>query len=186
MGTFTSPRFENAVQRRVVGRWQLPLILGLPVLGIVCGLAITVVAQIASDGLVRMAVAVVLVTVAIACIQAILRSLTKKKNQAWLARGVPSEIDYTFSILPEGLQLTSEVGLGMIRWPFINEIVLFDDHWLLIAAGYGFGIPRQSFSSEAEERTFLAALLDHLEPSARARSRNIEKLLDVATDSPRR
>ena len=103
MGTFSSPRFENAVHRRVVGRWQLPLILGLPVFGILCGLVITVVAQIPSDGAVRMAVAVVLVTMAVACIQAILRFLVKKKHRAWLARGVPTEIDYTFSILPEGL-----------------------------------------------------------------------------------
>ena len=71
------------------------------------------------------------------------------------ARRAKTEIDYTFSVLPEGLQLTSEVGIGMIRWPFINEIMLFRDHWLLIAAGYGFGIPRQSFPSEAEERDVL-------------------------------
>ena len=159
------------------------MILLLPVFGILCGLVITIVAQIPSDGAVRMAVAVVLVTMAVACIQAILRFLVKKKHRAWLARGVPTEIDYTFSILPEGLQLTSEVGVGMIRWPFINEIMLFRDHWLLIAAGYGFGIPRQSFPSEAEERTFLATLLDHLEPSARTRSRNAEKMLDVTTDA---
>jgi hypothetical protein len=125
----------------------------------------------------RMAVAVVLATVAVACCKAITRYVTKKMRQAWLVRGVPAEIDFTFSILPEGLQVTSDVGVAMIRWPFINEVMPVRGHWLLVTTGNGFGFPRQSFPSEAEEQAFLATLLGHLEPSARARSRKAEKVL---------
>lgn len=177
IGTFTSPRFESAVRGRVEGRWPLLLLAGVPVFSILCGLAIAVVAQIPSDGAVRMAVAVVLATPAVACCHAILRLRVRKMRQSWLARGVPAKIDFTYSVLPEGLQVTSEVGIAIIRWPFISEVMPVQGHWLLIAPGYGFGIPRQSFPAEAEEQRFLMTLLDHLEPSARTRSRKAATML---------
>ncbi len=175
--TFTAPSFESAVRCRVVGRWLLLLLVGVPVFSILCVPVIVVVAQIPSDGRVRMAVAVALATVMVACSKAISRFFTRKMHQAWLVRGVPAEIAFTFSILPEGLQVTSDVGVAMIRWPFINEVMPVRGHWLLVTTGNGFGFPRQSFPSEAEERMFLATLLDHLEPSARTRSRKAEKVL---------
>jgi hypothetical protein len=177
IGTFTSPSFASAVRCPVVGRWLLLLLVGVPALSMLCVLVIVVVAQIPSDGRIRMAVAVVLATVAVACCEAITRFLTKKMRQAWFVRGVAAEIDFTFSILPEGLQVTSDVGVAMIRWPFINEVMPVRGHWLMVTPGNGFGLPRRSFPSEAEERTFLMALLDHLEPSARTRSRKAEKVL---------
>lgn len=69
------------------------------------------------------------------------------------------------------------MGPWVVRWPFINEIMFTGDYWLLFSAVTGFGVPRDAFGSEAEERAFVSALLDHLEPAARARSSKAEKLL---------
>lgn len=179
MGSFPSPLIENAVRRRVVGRWRLLLLVGLPVFVILSVVVTVIIAQIPSDGAARMGVAFVLALGSAACIRAIVRFFVSKMQQAWLARGVPPEIDLTFSIHPAGLQATSYVGVSLLRWAFINEVMLFRGHWLLIAAGYGFGIPRHAFASEADERTFMTALFDHLEPSARARSQTAEKLLSA-------
>ena len=176
MGTFPSARLENAARRRVVGRWQL-LLWGVLPLGVLCGLVITVVAQVSSDGPTRLGIALVLGTAGVASIQAVVRLLLRKMRQPWPARGIPLEIDTTFSILPEGLQITSDVGVGMIRWRFISEVMPAHGHWLLVSVGYGFGIPRQSFSSRSEEHAFMTALLGHLEPAALTRSRKAEKLI---------
>lgn len=177
METFPSPLIENAIRRRVVGRWRLLLLVGIPVFAILFVLITVIVAQIPSDGAARMVVAFVMALVGAACVRAIVRFSTKKMQQAWLARGVPPEMDFTFAIQPEGLQASSEVGASTIRWASINEVMLFRAHWVLITAGHGFGIPRHSFAAEADERTFMTALFDHLEPSARARSQQAEKLL---------
>lgn len=177
MGTFASPRFEGSVQRRVVGWWLLLLVVGIPIFSLLCVLATVVVAQIPSNGLARMAVALVLGMLAAACIRVISRSVMKKMRQAWLARGVPAELDFTFSLCPEGLQVASDVGVAMMRWAFINEVMLVRGHWLLISAGYGFGIPRQSFRSKADERAFMTTLFDYLEPSAGTRSRKAKNMI---------
>ncbi len=121
MGTFPSLWIESAVRRRVVGRWRLLLLVGLPVFMILSVLVTVIVAQIPSDGPARLAVAFVLALGTVACFRAILRFFVKEMEQAWLARGVSPEIDLTFSIQPEGLQATSEVGVSMVRWAFINE-----------------------------------------------------------------
>lgn len=177
MGTFALPLIGSAVRRRVVGRWRLLPLVGLPVFVILSVLVTVIVAQIPSDGPARLGVAFVMALAGAACVRAIVRFFAKKVEQAWLARGVPPEIDLTFSIHPEGLEATSDIGVSMCRWTAINEVMLFRGHWVLVAAGYGFGIPRHSFASEADERTFMTALFDRLEPAARARSQAAERLL---------
>jgi hypothetical protein len=91
--------------------------------------------------------------------------------------GVPAEIAFIFTLEPEGVKVASDVGVAMVSWAFVNEVMLVRDHWLLIGPGYGFGIPRQCFRSEAEESVFMTALVDRLELPARTRSRKAENMI---------
>jgi hypothetical protein len=108
---------------------------------------------------------------------AIYRFVSRKMRGEWLARGVPAEITSTYSIRPEGLHVETGVATTLIRWPFINEIMLVDGYWLLISAVLALPIARTCFRSAAEESAFLEALLRHLEPSARVRSRKAERVI---------
>lgn len=125
----------------------------------------------------RLAALTVLLVLSPGCGAAITRLVTRKMREEWLARGVPAEITCTYSIRPDGLHIESQVAATLIRWPFINEIMLVDGRWLLFSAVCGIEIWRTFFRSGAEERAFLLALFCYLVPLAQARSHKAEKVI---------
>lgn len=145
-------------------------------------IAISLVSVMAIPPDYRLAAMTLFMIMSLGCGAAVRRFVTRKMRQEWHARGVPAEITATYSVRPEGLQVESEVATTLIRWRFINEVMLVDGHWLLISAVFGIEISRTCFRSDAEEHAFLSALFGHLEPSAQARSWKAEKVISQQPD----
>lgn len=94
--------------------------------------------------------------------------------------GIPTEIEATFDILPEGLRLSTERITIFPKWAAIDTIEPADTGWLLSADQLTFLVPRASFADTESERAFVAALLERLTPAARERS---PKAVEFATAS---
>jgi len=84
--------------------------------------------------------------------------------------GIPTEIEATFEILPEGLRLSTERITILPRWSAIDTIEWAGTGWVLSADQLTFLIPRASFADRETERAFVTALLERLTPEARGRS----------------
>jgi hypothetical protein len=176
VGAFESPRFLKTIRRRIMGRWRILVVVVAPVVVAVL-IAISIVAVMEMPPDYRLAAMAVFLVPSLGSGAAIVRFVTRRMRREWLARGVPAEISNTFSVLPEGLQVESQVATTLIRWPFINELMLVDGHWLLISVVFALVIPRTCFPSDAEEHAFLEAFVGHLEPAARARSIKAERAI---------
>jgi len=94
--------------------------------------------------------------------------------------GIPTEIEATFEILPEGLRLSTERISIFPKWSAVDTIEWAETGWVLSADHLTFLIPRASFADRDSERAFVAALLERLSPEARERS---PKALDFAAAS---
>jgi len=181
VGAFESPRFLKTIRRRIMGRWRILVVAVAPlVVAVLIAISIVVVMETPPDY--RLAVWPICAVLSLGSGAAIIRFVTRRMQREWLSRGVPAEIANTYSVLPEGLQVESQVATTLIRWPFINEIMLVDGHWLLISVVFALVIPRACFRSEGEEQAFLAALLGHLEPTARARSKKAERAISQLSE----
>jgi hypothetical protein len=90
------------------------------------------------------------------------------KNFTRLA--IPTEIEATLEILPEGLRLSTDRITILPRWHAVDTVEWAGTGWVVSADHLTFLIPRASFADSDAERTFLAALLDRLTPEARQRS----------------
>ena len=83
---------------------------------------------------------------------------------------IPTEIEATFEILPEGLRLSTDRISIFPKWRAVDTIESGDTGWVLSADQLTFLIPRESFANRDAERAFIAALVDRLMPEARERS----------------
>ncbi len=90
------------------------------------------------------------------------------KNFTRLA--IPTEIEATFEILPEGLRLSTERITIFPKWHAVDTVEQADGGWVLSADHLTFLVPRESFADKEAERVFLAALVEKLTEPARARS----------------
>lgn len=181
VGAFESPRFLKTIRRRIMGRWRILVVAVAPlVVAVLIAISTVVVMETPPDY--RLAVGAICMVLSLGSGAAIIRFVSRRMQREWLARGVPAEVSSTYSVLPEGLQVESQVATTVIRWPFINELMLVDDHWLLVSVVFWLVIPRTCFHSAAEEREFLEVFLQHLEPAARARSRKAERAISQLTE----
>ena len=168
---FEGMRFARAVNRRVYGRWQFAWLALVAVAVAVALVASNVILHLEiEDEWIVLAIWVGYVILAVVSIRAFNRIAAKATVRAWSARGVPQELAVTYSIDAEGLRMTSATGMWSVRWPALNEVALEGDSWLLFGWGMVYFLPRRLFGSAAEERAFLAALAERLEPAARERS----------------
>jgi len=83
---------------------------------------------------------------------------------------IPTEIEATFEILPEGLKLSTDRITIFPKWAAVDTVEWVGTGWALSADHLTFLLPRDSFADRDAERAFLAALLEHLTPEARERS----------------
>jgi hypothetical protein len=91
------------------------------------------------------------------------------KNFTRLA--IPTEIEATFEILPEGLRLSTDRITILPKWHAVDTVESAGTGWVISADHLTFLVPSASFADPDAERAFLAALLDKLTPEARERSR---------------
>lgn len=84
--------------------------------------------------------------------------------------GIPQEIEALFEILPDGLRLSTERITIFPRWQAVDTVERGTEGWVVSADHLTFLVPRDSFTDEAAERAFVAALVDHLPDEARGRS----------------
>lgn len=176
VGAFDAPQFLKTIRRRIMGRWRILVVAVAPlVVAVLIAISIVMVLETPADY--RLPTLAICMVLSLGGGAAIIRFVSRKMQREWLARGVPAEISNRYSVLPEGLQVESQVATTLIRWPFVNEVMLVDGHWLLISAVFWFVIPRACFGSDEEEHAFLAALLRHLEPAARDRSKKAERAI---------
>ena len=87
------------------------------------------------------------------------------KNFKGLA--IPTEVEATFEILPEGLRLSTDRITIFPRWHAVDTVEWAGSGWVLSADHLTFLLPRASFADREAERAFVAALLDKLTPEAR-------------------
>lgn len=85
--------------------------------------------------------------------------------------GIPLEREGLYEILPEGLRLTTDRIQIFPRWEAIDTLERVKFGWALSADQLTFLLPSQSFTDEAGERAFIAAILAHMSEAARERSR---------------
>lgn len=83
---------------------------------------------------------------------------------------IPTEIEATFEILPEGLRLSTDRITIFPRWHAVDTVEWAGTGWVVSADHLTFLLPRASFADRDAERAFVAALLDKLTPEARERS----------------
>jgi hypothetical protein len=83
---------------------------------------------------------------------------------------IPTEIDATFEILPDGLRLSTDRITIFPKWKAVDTIEWTGTGWVLSADHLTFLLPRESFADRDSERAFVAALLERMTPGARDRS----------------
>ena len=84
--------------------------------------------------------------------------------------GIPTEIEATFEILPEGLRLSTERIAIFPKWHAVDTVEWAATGWVLSADQLTFLLPRESFADQEAERSFISAVLERLTPEARERS----------------
>ena len=175
---FEGMRFARAIRRRVYGRWRFAWVALVALVVAVAVVAATATARLeVEDDLVRLAIWVGYMILLVILVVAFNRIAANATVRAWSVRGVPQELAVTYSVDAEGLRTAAETGTSLVRWPALNEVALEGDYWLLFGPAMVYFLPRRLLGSSAQERAFLAALAEHLEPAARERSRKLYSFL---------
>ena len=175
VGTFEGERFRGLITRRVLGKWRHIGIAIMIVIGLLIGLGIGPISRYA--GLRYAASTWFIVGVIVAAIVAALMftAMVYWLRRGWYARGTPTEIDVSYAVTTDGLVMTTKLSTFVARWPFLTEVMLTGDSWLIFGPGIAYFLPRRLFHTQAEEQAFMSALEEHLSPEARARSKVLLK-----------
>lgn len=170
MDFFLGLRFQRHLCRLVLGAWRFSWIGPSLVIVVLTATLIETGALSSDDDLITAASLASCLIAIVACILVFSRSATRKLRQGWSARGVPDEVELSFVVAADGLHISSETGKTVVHWPYVSEIDLADDCWLVIGAAWALPLPRRFFATPAEERAFLSRVLERMSPAARKRS----------------
>jgi hypothetical protein len=175
---FEGMRFAGAIRRRVFGRWGIAWFALVALVAAVAMAAALVITRLKfKDELIVPAIWVGYAVLVVASVLACNRIAAIATVRAWSARGVPPELSITYSVDAEGLRMSSETGMSLVRWAALNEVALEGDYWLLFGSCTAYFLPRRLFGTPVQERAFLAALSEGLEPAARERSSKLYSFL---------
>lgn len=170
MDYFLGLQFQRHLARSILGAWRFAWI---ALFFAIASLTVTFMAAGAlgreNDLLKAVSFACLLIAIA-ACLLGFHRLTVRRFRQRWLERGVPGEIELSFVVATDGLHISSETGKTVINWPYLSEIDLVRDCWLVIGAAWALPLPRRFFATPAEERAFLSKVLERMTPAARTRS----------------
>jgi hypothetical protein len=178
VGFFEAQRLRRPLIRQILGGWRFAwggLLMLFVVVGMVAGFSQSRLPV--DDDLANAALWIGSMATVVACVFGLNRFIVNKLRQSWYARGIPAEVGITYSIAPDGLRMGSETGKTVIHWPYLSEIVLVGNYWMLVAAGMGIALPRRLFATPVEERAFLSGILAHMSPAARVRSQKADTFL---------
>jgi len=174
---FLGLRFRHRLTRLVLGAWLFAWV------GLILAIAILTTVFMgsgllsASDDLTKAAGWTGYLAAMVACGVAYNRVVTRKFRQRWAGRGIPADVEISFVAATDGLHISSETGKSVVHWPYLSEIDLVGDYWLVIGPGWALPLPRSFFATPAEERAFLVAVLERMTPAARTRSSKATKLV---------
>lgn len=175
IGTYEGERLRSSIVRRVLGKWRAIGIAIVVVVGLLVGLALSPISR--ALGSTSTASNWFIAGFVVAAISgfAAFGFAANRLRKGWYARGMPAEIDVSYCVTPDGFVMTTKLSSIVARWPFISEVALAKDSWLILGAGIAYFLPRRLFASPAEEQAFISALMKHLSPEARARSKVLLK-----------
>jgi hypothetical protein len=166
---FLAMRFQRHWSRLIQGSWRFAWIGLIPVVAFLTAIFMVLLREI-DDELAKAAWLACYLFALATCCFAFNRLVRKRLRQAWVARGVPSEVELLFVVAPDGLHISSETGKTVIHWPYLSEIARVDNYWLIIGPALGLPLSRSFFATPAEERAFLSKVLERMTPAARTRS----------------
>jgi hypothetical protein len=166
---FLATRFQRHWSRLVLGSWRFAWIGLIPVVALLTAIFMVLLREI-DDDLAKVAWCACYLSALATCCFLFNGFVRKRFRQAWLARGVPSEVELLFVVAPDGLHISSETGKTVIHWPYLSEIALVRSCWLIIGPAWGLPLSRSFFATPAEERAFLSMVLERMTPAARTRS----------------
>lgn len=91
-------------------------------------------------------------------------------------RGVPDQIEATWQLTPTGLAYRTARFAGEAPYAAIHQVLREDAYWLVAVDTLTLCIPDPAFASPGDARSFIAALLERIEPPARERSVRLEEI----------
>jgi len=101
-----------------------------------------------------------------------------------LVRGIPNPIATAFEVTPQALICRSDCMEYRADWRVVTDVLMAGPYWVALAQAHPLMLPRRFFVDEAAERAFIRAILQHLEPAARARSRDALRFAGDAQVTP--
>jgi len=95
----------------------------------------------------------------------------RRLRRAWESRGIGGPFPTVFTLEDDVFVVTSETSETRIAWRAISEIVQTKTHWIFIAAGLGYCLPRRFFGDVESEKAFVASALARIAQAGQTRSR---------------
>lgn len=92
-----------------------------------------------------------------------------------LERGTPLLLPTTVEITPDALLWRSGGAETSFSWSSVSEVNRVGPYWVVIAQATLVYIPQRFFADKQAEAAFVDALIDRLEPAARARSHRTDR-----------
>jgi len=172
IGSFEGMRFGNRVHRRLLG-WRrfLPFAWLLLIVLLLVAWQVAALPLFADDRLNEIAYLALIAGLFISFPATHRRFLISVMRRKWQERGLTEQLEITYALTSEGLKIASPQRLILEYWRSLTEVARHREYWLIYGAGSVYFLPRRLFSSSAQERAFLSALLDRLDAPARQRSR---------------
>lgn len=177
VGTFEGERLRGSIIRHILGKWRYIGLAICVVIGLILGFYLSRILRLAGDDRLALDWFVAGVVTTVVAGFAILAFMANRMRKGWRDRGAPMEVDVSYAVTTDGFVMISELSTIVARWQFISEVALSRDCWMIFGVGMAYFLPRRLFHSPVEEKAFVSALLDGLQPAARARSGVSEKFL---------
>lgn len=92
------------------------------------------------------------------------------------ARGVPDQMEATWQLTPSGLAYRTARFSGEAPYGAIQQVSREGEYWLIAVDTLTLCIPDPAFASPEDARSFIAILLERIDPPARERSVKLAEL----------
>lgn len=113
----------------------------------------------------------IIMVVGLGGIVGILRLRQWQVGQALRKRGQSLLTPITFAADDRGFVIDSAEMNLRIAWTAVTDLVQTRAHWVFLAGGMGYCVPRRFFAKVEDERAFVRAALAQFSEGARGRSR---------------
>jgi hypothetical protein len=148
---------------------RLPLFLTIAIVGAVIGATVGL-----SEAFAEPISTIVVLAVAIPLIGLALRIwrgfVVQNFRRNLMRRGMPNPVLTEYEVTPEAFICRSEGMEYRANWNVVTDLFKLGPYWVALAQAIPLVLPSRFFADGAAERAFVAAMLEHMEPSARDRS----------------